>query len=253
MRVLPLAHEAKEQLSQAVTRRFVLLTSAIFRATALAWVASKYTARTNEFGDAANVASDAADLASAAAYAAHDPDDPAASVASAAAAAADAAKHLTQALMAEANAMTQVTANSIADVVAANVSANVAATAAFDRAPIWDEVRTDVAAIETLYAHELADLPLWSRGAPGWAKNEWAGLRAALPNGKDWAVWIDWYEDRLRGGSRGEDYELVFASVPQGVWDKGPATANAWIREHLPKRPEATTPADHLSRNRAAS
>ncbi len=30
----------------------------------------------------------------------------------------------------------------------------------------------------------------------------------------------DWSEDRLRGGSRGEDYELVFASVPLEVWDE---------------------------------
>jgi hypothetical protein len=52
-------------------------------------------------------------------------------------------------------------------------------------------------------------------------------------------VWFDWYEERLRGGLRGEDYELVFANVPQEEWDKGPAAANAWIKAHLPKGPEA--------------
>jgi hypothetical protein len=45
--------------------------------------------------------------------------------------------------------------------------------------------------------------------------------------------------DRLVRGtsawsSRGETYELVFARVPLGVWDKGPAAANAWIKAHLP-------------------
>ena len=88
-----------------------------------------------------------------------------------------------------------------------------------------------------------SDLPLWSTARPrGLARL--VVLQAALPEGEDWDVWIDWYEERLRGGSRGEAYELVFASVPLEVWDKGPAAANAWIREHLPKRPEATTPAD---------
>jgi hypothetical protein len=67
-----------------------------------------------------------------------------------------------------------------------------------------------------------------------WASDAWARLRATLPKDEDWDVWIDWYEERLRGGSRGEDYELIFASVPQEDWDKGPAAINGWIREHLP-------------------
>jgi hypothetical protein len=58
----------------------------------------------------------------------------------------------------------------------------------------------------------------------------------------NWDVWIDWYEERLRGGSRGKDYELVFASVPAEEWDKGPAAANAWIKAHLPKAQEAARP-----------
>ena len=57
----------------------------------------------------------------------------------------------------------------------------------------------------------------------------------ALPaRNEDWDVWIDWYEERLLGGSRGEAYELVFASAPQEVWNEGPAAANAWIKAHLP-------------------
>jgi hypothetical protein len=56
-----------------------------------------------------------------------------------------------------------------------------------------------------------------------------------LPEDEDWDVWFDWYEQRLRGSSTGEEYELVFASVPEEEWDKGPAAANAWIKAHLPR------------------
>ena len=48
--------------------------------------------------------------------------------------------------------------------------------------------------------------------------------------GQSWDVWTKWYEERLRGVSRGQAYELVFPSVPQEEWDKGPAAANAWIK-----------------------
>ena len=51
----------------------------------------------------------------------------------------------------------------------------------------------------------------------------WADFRTALSDGENWHVWFDWYERRLRGGSRGEDYELVFASVPLEVWAPGAA------------------------------
>ena len=68
---------------------------------------------------------------------------------------------------------------------------------------------------------------LWSRAAPKWVNDAWIGFQAALPKGEDWDVWIDWYEDRLRGRTRGEAYEAVFASVPQDVWARGPAAANA--------------------------
>lgn len=42
----------------------------------------------------------------------------------------------------------------------------------------------------------------------------------------------------MRGGSRVEDYELVFVSIPPAEWDKGPGAANAWIRDHLPLLPD---------------
>jgi len=55
----------------------------------------------------------------------------------------------------------------------------------------------------------------------------------------------------LRGGSRGEASELVFASVPPDVWEKGPAAANAWIEAHLPKSPDdSVEDDDYLLRDR---
>jgi hypothetical protein len=87
-------------------------------------------------------------------------------------------------------------------------------------------------------AAQVATMPLWSAGLPKEQTPAWTAVKAALSPGGDWDVWIDWYEERLCGGSRGEDSELVFASVPQEEWDKGPAAANAWIKEHLPKRRE---------------
>lgn len=91
----------------------------------------------------------------------------------------------------------------------------------------WAEIRADGTTLDRSGVGELVDAPLWSRGAPPWATDGWGRGRSILPSGEDWDVWIDWYEDRLRGGSRGEGHEPVFARVPQEEWDKGPAAANA--------------------------
>jgi hypothetical protein len=99
----------------------------------------------------------------------------------------------------------------------------------------WAEIRADIAALQTGSAAELLDLPLWQRGAHGWPSNRWTELQARLGDYADWEVWIRWYQERLDGGSRGEAYEWVFATVPPETWDQGPAAANAWIKAHLPK------------------
>jgi hypothetical protein len=99
---------------------------------------------------------------------------------------------------------------------------------------IWRALQADAVVAPAIGAIGLMDLPLWSDAGPAWANEEWISLKTTLPKEEDWEIWIDWYEDQLRGGSRGEAYELVFASVPMEVWKQGPATANVWIREHLP-------------------
>ncbi len=109
----------------------------------------------------------------------------------------------------------------------------------------WEECRHDARLVQTLGAAGLSNCSIWSAGRDEiWANNAWAKLRATLPKDEDWDVWIEWYAERLRGGSRGEAYELVFATVPQGEWNRGPATANAWIKAHLPDRPATATLSD---------
>jgi len=184
-------------------RRLIDVTAAIFRGTALARVARKFPTLGNELRaaiDAIN-ATAASDAATAAAFAA------------AAARASD----------------------FVAFAAAAAVAASRAAASAGDAgdAAVWAAIRNDADAILRYGAGAAAERPLWSHEQPIWAAESWAVLRAGLPKGEDWNVWIDWYEERLRGGSRGEAYELVFASVPLEVWDKGPANANAWIRQRL--------------------
>jgi hypothetical protein len=142
--------------------------------------------------------------------------------------------------------------------IAAARAADAAALAAFDAAraaaraaeaafavgraaarDFWTEVNADAKAVSGEGAAALADRPLWRLGVPGWAADRWFKLQSALPEGRDWDVWIDWYEERLHGGSHGEEHEIVFADVPKTIWDEGAAAANAWIKRHLPKVPEA--------------
>jgi len=106
-------------------------------------------------------------------------------------------------------------------------------------AAAWNQIRSDVEATKRDGVGTLLRAPLWRQSEPTWARRAEESLQAALPEDEDWDVWIDWYEERLRGGSRGENYETVFASVPKEEWDKGAAAANAWIKAHLPRVAEA--------------
>ena len=74
---------------------------------------------------------------------------------------------------------------------------------------------------------------LWRHRVPRWASGAWGRLKASLPKGEEWDIWVEWYEERLRGGSRGEFYEIAFTQAPPEVWDKGPAATNEWIKNCL--------------------
>src|SRR6266576_1280563 len=82
-------------------------------------------------------------------------------------------------------------------------------------------------------AVELAARPLWPMGQPVRARAGWLGLKnALLETAQDWEVWIEWYEDRVAGRtSFGEDFDLAVATLPNELWDQGPALVNARIKE----------------------
>jgi hypothetical protein len=206
------------------------LTRATFRAAAFARAASRSPARANELRaiaiDIGNAALAASTEGSAAGVAA----DAAASAAHAVAAL-DAVRVATTAADAAADAAA-FAAIEVAPGRAIDPS-NFETGRAAAAAALWAEVRTDAVAVARDGADALVDGRLWSMGRPDWSENHWAALRAALPEGQNWDVWVEWYEERLRGVWRGEEYDIVFASVPQEEWDKGPATANAWIKAHL--------------------
>jgi hypothetical protein len=237
LRVAPLA-------SSPDAADFASEMSAVFRANALARVAAKYTTGTNSFGSSKRAAAAKnahANAAAAAAIEAAGADaSPATRAASCAADAARAADASFIAAYAESGALDAASAAGLAATHAyvaaynAYVTAGLQHAAAAARATLmWAAARTDAETISRGDSSTLADMPLWQSGAPIWAANAWSALKAALPRAQDWDVWIDWYEERLRGSSRDEDYERVFASVPKEEWDKGPSVANAWIKTKL--------------------
>ena len=222
LRVLPQALP-QDKSSDSGTRRLAELTSAAFRATALARVAAKYSTRASELRAARAAAH--ADATDAKAYYAYATAAAAYATDTASVAIIDAAAFATDAEAAAAATFAAATATAAADAV-------VYATA------LWSEVAVDASSVERRGASAIVDAPLWSRSPPESATDAWAALKSDLPKGQDWEVWIDWYEARLRGGSRGEAVELVFATVPPEVWDEGPAAANAWIKARLPQPKE---------------
>ncbi len=200
LRVAPLVGKASREIDHVI--------GATFRATALSLAAGKNSARASElraalapFADVDDAAALAVDDAFVAAFAAD--------IAAAAFAAASAVAY--------------------ASFVAFATALDAAGSDA-----LWHEVRFDADAASRDSSRAMADRPLWSKGQPNWVADHWAKLQAALSKGQDWDVWIAWYNDRLRGVSRGEAYDLVFATVPDAEWDKGSASANAWIKAHLP-------------------
>ncbi len=88
-------------------------------------------------------------------------------------------------------------------------------------------------------------MPLWQTGSPDWATDDWRALKAALLAANEgWEVWTDWYEARLAGDSGhppDEALEIARATIPDEIWNQGPAAVNAEIKrlieEHSPPAP----------------
>jgi hypothetical protein len=223
LRAVPLAADGLQKRgSRRSVAEFTTLTLAIFRSTAMARVCAKYPSRANELRAAAALAARAAATATSAARA---------SARAAASAAADAAACAAAASDAKAAAYAAADVASATAYAFANAAYVASASAA---ATVWEEVHFDIATFRSLGKIELADWPLWSTQPPTWADIAWSALQVTLPRDECWEVWITWYEDRLRGRSRGEDYEIVIANVPPELWRNSPAAANAWIKAHLP-------------------
>ncbi len=235
LRVAPMmVRDVREARTAADVAAFFVLVSTVFRASALARVTGKYPSRAHGLNAAALVA--AARANAAAAVVAQNFARWAVGIAAPAlAAAADAADAAAARALAAAPDPAGAAGLFAIPPAAPAQPSFLAAYATADPA-LRAAARFDISAWGTLGVHGLVDLPLWPRGAADWAEGAWHGLKLVLSGDQGWDVWIDWYEDRLRGGSRGEAYEFVFASVPLDVWDKGPAPANQWIRAHLPKR-----------------
>lgn len=80
--------------------------------------------------------------------------------------------------------------------------------------------------------------PLWREGVPDRVFRRWRELRRSLldldPN---WIVWVNWYEDRLRGANDARSRDLVEGleiervRIPDEDWDKGAMHVNALIAE----------------------
>ncbi|MBD8890370.1 hypothetical protein [Roseibium litorale] len=75
--------------------------------------------------------------------------------------------------------------------------------------------------------------PLWQIGEmPSDVQNLWLGLRDnLLGSNHDWEVWTDWYEARLEGRPANEPLEIARVTLPEDLWEQGPAAVNARIKE----------------------
>jgi len=233
LRVVPLVVRAalKSPSGKAISQ-FSALAAAVFRASALARIAAKYPTDANDTPSAAEGSRAngyAAQAARAAADAASAVDTAAASAVFAVADVARAASDAYGAFTGFMGAAADVANSAVQAVTHASSAAGAAADAV-----LWREVRNDVEAAYQFSSSELVDSRLWSRGSPDWAKEAWQRLGATLPKNEGWDVWIEWYDKRLHGGSRGQAYEVVFATVPWDVWNKSPAETNLWIKEHMP-------------------
>ena len=205
-------------------RRLTISIGAVFRCLSLTWVAAKYPVHANAAAARAGYAFAAAFTADAAARAAYGAARAAYAFADTGAAA--------RAFRGASGAARAAYAAYAAD--AADAAAH-AATANAEQMLIWTAVGQDA---EVLYeggrTTDLSAAPLWPAVPPMWFIENSARLFSALPADENWKVWAEWLDRRVTGGACDEAYELVYVHVPDEEWEKGPAAANLWIKEHLP-------------------
>lgn len=233
LRVAPLAGGAytDQGKDKDLEGSFSRLAAAIFRATALARYASCYlhSRKINRyyFENASEAASFAARVAARVSKSA----ELAPSFGAASAAAANAA-YVAAAPAAPASAAAAAVERAAYAALSYELAHHVMIGGAQD---IWTEASKDIAAIEAgKTAFELAAQPLWAGGKlPLWAVTSLGDFEAALRSADHWQVWLDWYGRRLNGNIEVREVDLIFASVPQEIWNEGPRAANEWIKRRL--------------------
>jgi hypothetical protein len=77
----------------------------------------------------------------------------------------------------------------------------------------------------------VANSQLWPGPSNTWPLDEWTQLRPVLLSAdEDWDVWTDWYEDRLMGRTANQALEVMRATIPNELWQRGPHAVNAEIK-----------------------
>jgi hypothetical protein len=183
----------------------------VFRALAAAWTIVNYPEIIDH--DSAPGAADTAGAAEDAANAAV-----ASNVATAARSTADAAIASDAATAARSDAETADVGTAAGDAPDSAAGAVAAAATIYDgeiSRAFWEAISADAARIvdgESVF--DVVQSPLWPDGQP--LGGIWRNFRDnLLTANEDWQVWTGWYENRLTGGTRSWDHELVYARIPE--------------------------------------
>ncbi len=205
----------------------------VFRATAIAWSCAIHLDQTLKASSAAsNAASNAANAAAGS------------DVAVAASNAADAAASAAAAAYYNATAATLAkAATGVDDAFAAYVSAAYAsgyAADAFEKAGwpaerFWAALSVDATRLNARTSSNIiAGWPLWSGDQPKGLPLFWRSMRDGLvAANQNWEVWTEWYEARLAGKPFNKRLETARATIPNEIWDQGPAVVNAEVKRQI--------------------
>ncbi|MCY4306007.1 MAG: DUF262 domain-containing protein [Aestuariivita sp.] len=69
--------------------------------------------------------------------------------------------------------------------------------------------------------------PLWFESIPTWAGKSWATLKDELSFDAAWEVWINWYQDRLKGKLSDPDQEVIRLSIADNYQNNDPGETNS--------------------------
>ena len=221
LRVVPLISEELTDSQQDPRVSMVATVLPTLRATAFSWASGKYPPP----GDERRAASAAAMAAALTAY----------NVAAYAPLVAYAAR-LAAGVANAGDAATGYATDAVADAaIMAASAASAAGNATSSGLVAVDAYAADAEAIDSgRSGAELAGMPLWPNGAPGWASDAWRTLKSALlAADQGWEVWTDWYEARLAGDAvypPNDALEVARVTIPEEIWKQGPAVVNAEIK-----------------------